>query len=107
VSKPFFLTLQRWLFTGDLHDPYEEFFVAANPDLVDVQYIHPATNLSGDGGFGGGGGTETIVEREEGEVGGLKLWESKYTFRRGMLPSFVSEEFGRKVRCGSFHEFKY
>lgn len=87
------MTLQKWLFTGDLHDPYAEFFVAANPDLVDVQYVHPAGNLSGDGGFGVGGGDGDDDERE----GGLKLWEGKYTFRKEMLPSFVSEEFGRKV----------
>lgn len=26
-----------------------------------------------------------------------ELWERKYLFRKEMLPSFVSEEFGRKV----------
>ena len=30
-------------------------------------------------------------------MGSLKLWESKFVFRREMLPSFLSEEFGRKV----------
>ena len=92
VSKPFFKTLQRWLFTGDLHDPYHEFFVAASPDLADTQ---SAGDLVGDGGFGVGIGGDS-VGADDG-VGGLMLWEKKYTFRRKMLPSFLSEEFGRKV----------
>lgn len=29
---------------------------------------------------------------------GLKLWESKYRFHKEMLPSFVGEVFGNKVR---------
>ena len=29
--------------------------------------------------------------------GGLKLWETKYQFRKDMLPMFVGEAFGKKV----------
>lgn len=95
MSKPFFDTLQKWLFTGDLHDPYGEFFVAANPKLVDVHYAPVSASLSGDGGFEGGAGV--MVSHDDEEVSGQQLWEKKFKFRKDMLPSFVSEEFGRKV----------
>ena len=95
VSKPFFATLHKWLFSGDLNDPFSEFFVAVDPELAHLQYVQqaPGGHLAGDGGFGGE--AEDIVGDRE---GGLKLWESKYRFRKEMLPAFVGEAFGRKVR---------
>ncbi|KAF8325167.1 gamma-tubulin complex, DGRIP91/SPC98 component [Cantharellus anzutake] len=96
VSKPFFQTLQRWITTGELHDPYEEFFVAAHPDLVDLTYVHPNV-LSADEGLGNAPPGAVGKKANGEEVGSLKLWESKFVFRREMLPSFVSEEFGRKI----------
>ncbi|KAJ7638857.1 gamma-tubulin complex DGRIP91/SPC98 component [Roridomyces roridus] len=101
VSKPFFATLHKWLFSGELYDPFSEFFVAMDPTLANMQYMHPSSlaggigPLAGDGGFGGvGGDTDDIsVERD----GGLKLWESKYQFQEDMLPIFVGEAFGKKI----------
>ncbi|CCL99413.1 uncharacterized protein FIBRA_01431 [Fibroporia radiculosa] len=100
VSKPFFATLHKWLFSGELNDPYSEFFVAVDPELAHLQYLQPtardsAGQLSGDGGFGdlGGDGEDVSGERE----GGLKLWETKYQFQKDMLPAFVGEAFGRKI----------
>ncbi|KAJ7180143.1 gamma-tubulin complex, component 3 [Mycena crocata] len=101
VSKPFFATLHKWLFSGELYDPFSEFFVAMDPTLAHMQYMHPSSlaggigPLSGDGGFGGlGGDTDDIsVERD----GGLKLWEAKYQFQEDMLPMFVGEAFGKKI----------
>ncbi|KAI0818726.1 Spc98 family-domain-containing protein [Irpex lacteus] len=80
VSKPFFATLHKWLFSGDLNDPFSEFFVAVDPGLAHLQYVHQAS-----GGH--------LGERES----GLKLWESKYRFQKEMLPAFVGEAFGRKI----------
>lgn len=70
-----------------------------NPDLAHVQYLpqsSPSGQLSGDGGFAGltGDAEDLSSERE----GGLKLWEGKYQFQKDMLPLFVGEAFGRKVR---------
>jgi gamma-tubulin complex component 3 len=101
VSKPFFQTLQKWLFVGELHDPYLEFFVAANPELSHLQYTHAYSNanigtLTGDGGFAGAEDDERN-ESDEARNIGLKLWEGKYQFRTDMLPSFVGESFGKKV----------
>jgi gamma-tubulin complex component 3 len=101
VSRPFFATLQKWLFSGELYDPFEEFFVTADSSLGHVPYVHPSSlpgginQLSNDGVFGGFvGDTEDLSGLRE---TGKKLWETKYRFRRGMLPLFVGESFGRKV----------
>jgi gamma-tubulin complex component 3 len=95
VSKPFFATLHKWLFSGELHDPFSEFFVAADPALANVNYVHPDIgHASGDGGFGGLAiDTDDIAGRQD----GLKLWERKFQFQREMLPTFVGEAFGQKV----------
>ena len=103
VSKPFFETLQKWLFSGELYDPYSEFFVSVDPQLANLQYVHPSAlsgNLSGDGGFGLGGDHD---DPHEGETG-LRLWEAKHKFRAEMLPAFVGEGFGRKVYCHNIYE---
>ena len=104
VSKPFFATLHKWLFSGELYDPFSEFFVAVDPELAHMQYIQPPSvngALPGDEGFGGpGAGYQEDLSLDN--EGGLRLWESKYTFRQEMLPAFVGETFGRKVctrRC--------
>jgi gamma-tubulin complex component 3 len=108
VSKPFFATLHKWLFSGELYDPYSEFFVAMNPELANMQYVHPSSlaggvgQLSSDGGFGGFGGDDGEISGER--YGGLKLWEAKYQFQKDMLPMFVGEAFGRKA-CHSITSF--
>ncbi|KAH9918192.1 gamma-tubulin complex DGRIP91/SPC98 component [Epithele typhae] len=97
VSKPFFATLHRWLFSGELADPFSEFFVAVDPDLAHLQYMQPSLQgigqLANDGGFGGGDMEDTSEEH----AGGLQLWEQKYRFQKDMLPAFVGETFGRKI----------
>jgi gamma-tubulin complex component 3 len=99
VSKPFFSTLHRWLFSGELYDPFSEFFVAIDPELAHVQYVHPSAHLGGLGAdagilFGGDGEAPDVSGERE---GGQRLWETKYRFRKDMLPMFVGEAFGRKA----------
>lgn len=97
MSRPFFSTLHKWLFSGELYDPHNEFFVALDPELAHVQYLlHPpslATGVDGVLSALNGETEDASTERE----GGLRLWEAKYQFRRDMLPMFVGEEFGKKV----------
>ncbi|KAL7282306.1 gamma-tubulin complex DGRIP91/SPC98 component [Trametes coccinea BRFM310] len=97
VSKPFFATLHKWLFSGELYDPFSEFFVAVDPELAHLQYMQPSLQgvgqLASDGGFGGG----DVEDTSEEHAGGLQLWEQKYRFRKEMLPAFVGETFGRKI----------
>ncbi|KAF8076445.1 gamma-tubulin complex DGRIP91/SPC98 component [Lyophyllum atratum] len=98
VSKPFFATLHKWLFSGELYDPFSEFFVALDLSMAHLQYVHPSSlaggigQLSADGGFGGD--ADDISGARE---GGLRLWETKYQFQKDMLPMFVGEAFGRKI----------
>lgn len=99
VSKPFFVTLHKWLFSGELYDPFSEFFVAADPAMANLNYLHPSSlvgvgQLSGDGGFGG-----LIADDVSGREDGLRLWEKKYQLQKQMLPAFVGETFGQKVRA--------
>ncbi|KAF9221950.1 gamma-tubulin complex, component 3 [Gyrodon lividus] len=97
VSAPFFSTLHKWLFSGELYDPYNEFFVSVDPELAHMQYLlHPSSLAGGvDGVFGAlsGEAEDMSTEREN----GLRLWEAKYQFRRDMLPMFVGEAFGKKI----------
>ncbi|KAI8983447.1 Spc98 family-domain-containing protein [Pilobolus umbonatus] len=62
VSSPFYEMLQRWVYEGELDDPYDEFFVACDEEVSDDQ-----------------------------------LWQSKYSIREGMLPSFISKEIAQKI----------
>ncbi|KAG8928309.1 Microtubule-nucleating Tub4p (gamma-tubulin) complex component [Tulasnella sp. 418] len=86
VSKPFFSTLHRWIYFGELHDPFLEFFVAVDPNLADQQYVQSSNAL------------DFTSERSKGKAdSGLRLWKGKYKFRLEMLPRFLGEEFGRKI----------
>ena len=74
--------------------------MALDSDLAHLQYVHPSTisgatgALTGDEGFGITDGDDIQEEKE----GGLRLWQGKYQFHKEMLPTFVGENFGRKVR---------
>ncbi|CAE6481924.1 unnamed protein product [Rhizoctonia solani] len=122
VSKPFFVSLHRWLFSGELHDPFNEFFVSSNPELAHHHYMSGANDL-GEGAFSGKlqyiicnlfyrlmkihpaglSGDELDVAllsadaNQSSAFGGLRLWKSKYQFKKEKLPSFVGEAFGRKI----------
>ena len=91
MSKPFFATLQRWIFSGDLHDPFREFFVQLNPEIAH-QDGRTSPYQTADVGFEGG------LDIGTGRDDAHKLWEKKYVFVKGMVPGFVSEDFGKKVR---------
>jgi gamma-tubulin complex component 3 len=101
VSRPFFATLHKWLFSGELYDPFEEFFVSADSSLGHIPYVHPSSipgaimAAPNDGSLGGG-----LNDNDDFfgfPVKGQKLWEAKYRFRKEMLPAFVGESFGKKV----------
>ncbi|KAG1754022.1 gamma-tubulin complex, component 3 [Suillus paluster] len=93
VSTPFFNTLHKWLFSGELYDPHSEFFVSVDPSLAHLQGLHPSSLAGGIDAFGE---DSVSADRSEGG-GGLRVWEAKYHFRKEMLPMFVGENFGRKI----------
>lgn len=85
LSAPFFAILSRWIYTGELHDPYDEFFVTLNPALDET--LRPT-----------GRSAEGYADRSvENGMPSHELWAQKFVFRQGMLPSFLDESFGRKV----------
>ncbi|CAD6897617.1 unnamed protein product [Tilletia caries] len=79
VSKPFLHTLSRWIHEGELHDPFQEFFIQLNPDA------------NGHGGFDVNG------REAQPDVDAALLWQNKFSFRQEMLPSFLGESFGQKI----------
>lgn len=104
VSRPFFSTLHKWLFSGELYDPFAEFFVSLDTDSAHFMPGLPSDEMrnpsSGDGGLErfGTDGDDYSGTRE----GGLKLWDAKYRFRQEMLPLFVGDVFGKKVNSGVY-----
>ena len=90
MSKPFFATLQKWIFAGELHDPFQEFFVQLNPD-GQAHHGRDSPYAAGDMGFEGGLDVPGGIDEAH------RVWEKKYVLVKGMVPGFVSEEFGRKV----------
>ncbi|KAG6369225.1 Spc98 family-domain-containing protein [Boletus reticuloceps] len=97
VSKPFFSTLHKWLFSGELYDPYNEFFVSVDPNLAHVQYPLYPSLLTSDGGSMFGALASDAEDLSAGRESGLRLWQAKYRFRKDMLPMFVGEPFGKKI----------
>ena len=89
VSKPFFKTLQKWIFSGELHDPFYEFFVQLNPEMSHDGRTSPYHTA--DVGFEEGLGVR------DGSDDAHKLWEKKYVYVEKMVPGFVSEDFAKKV----------
>ena len=73
-----------------MHDPFQEFFVQLNPDMS-LRDGRASPYVTGDIGFEGG------LDQQGGMDEAHKVWEKKYVFVKGMVPGFVSEEFGRKV----------
>ncbi|KAL0949514.1 hypothetical protein HGRIS_009565 [Hohenbuehelia grisea] len=96
VSKPFFATLHKWLFSGELYDPFSEFFVAMDPALAQMQHSHPSSLAGGFGQLNAEGFSaldDLGVDRDN----GMKMWSAKYQFQQDMLPMFVGETFGKKI----------
>ncbi|PWN39999.1 hypothetical protein IE81DRAFT_325973 [Ceraceosorus guamensis] len=72
VSRPFFYSLSRWIYEGELHDPFGEFFVELNESSA-LQ------------------GAEAL------DVDAFSLWQSKFRIRTEMLPSFLKESFAQMI----------
>ncbi|WFD20765.1 Microtubule-nucleating Tub4p (gamma-tubulin) complex component [Malassezia caprae] len=80
VSRPFFHTLSRWIYDGELDDPFGEFFVACAAPAAHTPL--PADDL--------------IVAAEQ-SVDAAAIWQNRFVLRPEMLPTFLSEHFARKI----------
>jgi gamma-tubulin complex component 3 len=71
VARPFYEMLKRWIYDGELIDPYHEFFIT-EPDpnaQPAIDHRHVATSV----------------------------WEVKYKLDADMVPSIISSDFAKKV----------
>ena len=71
VTRPFYDMLRRWIYDGELVDPYQEFFVT-EPDpntRPDVDPRRVATSV----------------------------WEDKYKIDKVMVPTIISDELAKKI----------
>ncbi len=71
VTRPFYNMLRRWIYDGELIDPYHEFFVS-EPDPSTRPDVDPRR-------------VETSV------------WEDKYSLDHSMTPSIISPDFAKKI----------
>jgi gamma-tubulin complex component 3 len=97
VSRPFFHSLGKWIYEGELLDPFDEFFVELNPEMRDVEFGRQRALGLGGAGLGSDFAIGALEGNDARGVDDHRLWQNKYAFRREMLPSFVNENFGRKV----------
>lgn len=95
VSRPFFNTLRQWIYEGELHDPFDEFFVEVSPDLRSAtfgQFSQQSESLILDADAFSLGGVE-----ERRGPSAHQVWTSKFRIRQEMLPDFVNPAFARKI----------
>ena len=71
VTRPFYDMLQRWIYDGELTDPYHEFFVT-EPDPTQQPDVDPRRVST-------------------------SVWEAKYKIDPNMVPSIISNEFAKKI----------
>lgn len=72
VTRPFYDILRRWIYDGELQDPYQEFFVKEqdqnDEDRLDLK-----------------------------SRGQSSVWNDKYEVSKGMIPSIITDDFAQKV----------
>ncbi|KAA1086261.1 Microtubule-nucleating Tub4p (gamma-tubulin) complex component [Puccinia graminis f. sp. tritici] len=87
VSVPWFKTLVSWMWDGELVDPIEEFFIILNPafDRKTNNNNHLHNNL------------DQLDHLHQLPGDGSNVWQKKFSFRKEMIPSFISEGFARKI----------
>ncbi|OAA62539.1 spindle pole body component [Niveomyces insectorum RCEF 264] len=93
VARPFYDILRRWIYDGELADPYREFFVREQQQ--------------GSGSGGSGGATSSGSTAEEAAAlkrqeaakakGHSSVWNDKYEIDPAMIPSIVRTDFAEKV----------
>ncbi|KAI0383257.1 Spc98 family-domain-containing protein [Hypomontagnella monticulosa] len=69
VTRPFYDILRRWIYDGELSDPYLEFFVQE----------------------------QSVEQMPKGKSGSVNVWEDKYILSADMIPSIITTEFSEKV----------
>ncbi|KAI9709213.1 MAG: hypothetical protein M1812_007736 [Candelaria pacifica] len=73
VTRPFYDMLRRWIYDGELSDPFLEFFVSEQPVKEDDTRSDPR------------------------KAGATSVWEDKYKLNEEMIPSIITPDFAKKV----------
>lgn len=71
VTRPFYDMLRRWIYDGELIDPYQEFFVT-EPDSSTRPDVDPRRVAT-------------------------SVWEDKYKIDKIMVPTIISDELAKKI----------
>lgn len=82
VTRPMFKTLAKWIFEGELDDPFQEFFVQVNADYGPNAFAIP---------------TLGVVDEGLATYDAASFWQHRFSMRPEMLPTFISTQFGRKI----------
>lgn len=83
MSRSFFQSLSRWIYEGELQDPFGEFFVELNPNP------HSAANDDSNANANG--------PEYPDEIDAAALWENKFLFQASLVPTFLGETPARKI----------
>ncbi len=76
VTQPFYDMLRRWIYDGELSDPYQEFFVLERPSKMNV---------------------EVPVDGRARAGAAASVWEDKYRLEDEMVPTIISKEQAKKI----------
>lgn len=90
ISRSFFASLGKWIYDGDLSDPFGEFFVELDPDMMgSINATSTAAATAATMVTGAASPTE--------DVDAAALWEHKFRFKPELVPAFVAEKFARQI----------
>ena len=92
VTRPFYDILRRWIYDGELSDPFLEFFVREQ-DHTQPQQQQQAQPT----GDAGQQQQQQQTTKEKGGVGLSSVWNDKYEVVESMIPSIISGDFAQKV----------
>ena len=86
ISAPFYTMLSRWMYKGELQDPFGEFFVSQDDGI--------SLNASISSTAAGFNGTSAIdaMSIDDGNI-----WRSKYVIKYDLIPGFVSKPLAKKI----------
>lgn len=83
VTVPYYEILRKWIYSGELSDPFQEFFVS------ETQNVGPSSSLASY--------HFAAHQNPAGRAMASSVWESKYKLEAAMVPSITTEDFAKKI----------